>query len=291
MSVCCFAVVVLVHKPLRQQKHILRASLLVLAISVAGVLAVSPFWLPIALGWWEKSKSISGGWGYSYLRLGLQIVKYFSLPLCAFAGIGLILMFQKDQLRGLFFGCAMVVPTLLTVGASGFMDVRPDYIFAIFSTYFIAAAYPIMHIKEKTAGGLFISGALLATLIAFMLPEFVSNYTGKKSLDVRKAVEYVNDSFQEGDKILSFLKGFNYYMEKKHPTEPYVGAWYHTGWDKRLAKYLDDPSRLWIVLIESRDGVNPGLQKWLHTHTRLKMEVFEKRFDYTFRSIRVYLME
>jgi hypothetical protein len=291
MSICCFALIVLVYKPLRQQKHCLHAALLVLVISVGSVLAVAPFWVPLALGWWQKSKTIAGGWGYSYFRLGMQIMKYFSLPLCCAAGIGLVLMILQDRLRGLYVGCIMIVPMLLTVGSSGFMDVRPDYIFAAFPSFFIAAAYMIVHIREKSEKGLFLSMALLVSLIAFMAPEFISNYTGKRSLDVRKAVKYVDDAFEEGDKILSFMKGFNFYMEGKHETEPYVGAWYHSGWDRRLAKYMDDPSRLWIILLESRDGVNPGLKKWLHTNARLKMEIFEKRFDYTFRSIRVYLKE
>jgi len=116
-----------------------------------------------------------------------------------------------------------------------------------------------------------------------MMPEFVSNYTGKRSLDVRKAVRYIDSAYQEGDKILSFLEGFNFYMEGKHPVEPYLGSWYHSGWSDRLSRYQNDDNRLWIVFMDSRDGVNPELKEWLHEHAKLKLEVSDRRFDYTFR--------
>ncbi|MFH1999214.1 MAG: hypothetical protein ABIK28_06015, partial [Planctomycetota bacterium] len=133
--------------------------------------------------------------------------------------------------------------------------------------------------------------AVMLLLLASMLPEFASNYTGKSSLDVRQAVSYVKKNYQEGDKILSFLEGFNYYLGPGYKIEPYLGTWYHSGWDKRLKKYENDPHRLWIVYMDSRGGVATSLKEWLHKHTRLVLEVPEKRYDYTFKSVRLYLKE
>jgi len=291
LSISVFsALVLLIPKLKNESESVCRAAKLLLMVFGLSLLVVLISIYPIIKGWFYRSQSMEGGWGYGFFRLGLQISKYFGIPLCLATLAGIVAMFQRNTLRSVYCGTLIVMPVCGMLCASMFVDMRPDYIFYTYPIFFIASARLIAYIRDK-AGGRIPYLAVMALLLATMLPEFASNYTGKRSLDVRHAVSYVKDNYKEGDKILSFLEGFNFYMGPEFDTEPYLGTWYHSGWEKKLKIYEDEPERLWIVYMESRGGVAPSLKKWLHTHARLVYEVPEKRFDYTFKSVRIYLKE
>jgi hypothetical protein len=171
------------------------------------------------------------------------------------------------------------------------MDVRPDYVICVYPVLFMAAGRFIAALWERTGKGPYHALGVLALVAATMMPEFISTYTGKRSLDIRKAVEFVESSYVQGDRILSFMIEFNFYLGEEYNIEPYLGAVYQPDWKARLKRYDQDRRRLWIVFKEGRGAVNPELKRWLHEKTRLMLEVVEKRYDYTYRTIRVYLKD
>ncbi|MBU0755774.1 MAG: glycosyltransferase family 39 protein [Planctomycetes bacterium] len=290
ISVLAFSAIVLVTPQFKNLKSPFRAARLILLVLGGCMLFAFIITLPILVNWIERSQSIEGGWGYDIFRLALQTVKYFSIPITLASAAALLGMFMRHPFRAVYFGTMLLMPIGSLLGASFFVDVRPDYVFYTYPILFLASARFVAYISESLKERLY-SIAMLLIILATMLPGFVSNYTGKRSLDVRRAVEYMKDHYQEGDKILSFLEGFNFYLGPGYELEPYLGNWYHSGWDEKLKIYEDDPDRLWIIYMDSRDGVSPSLKKWLSTHARLVLEVSDKRFDYTFKSIRVYLKD
>jgi hypothetical protein len=290
-SLVLLSLCILILKPLRKEKNHVKAAKSIAIVSGIVAVMVLPYAIYVNVSWFDRSRSLFGGWGYGFIMLALQLVKYYSIPLCFTAAFGAFCILRKDLFTGCYYGFSIVIPVLILLIMSLIVDVRPDYIMCVYPLLFLASGQFITHIKENTQKGLFFSLSLMAMLIAFMLPEFISNYTGKRSLDVRKVVEYVQDSYQEGDKILSFLIEFNFYLEEDYDIEPYLGATYQSNWKARLKKYENDPSRVWILFKEGRDAVSPELKEWLQEHAQLKLEVIEKRYDYTYRVFRVYLKE
>lgn len=291
LAVTLFSAMALIVPVIKNHSDAMRsAAKLLLVVFGLCMLVALIVMFPLIRGWFYRSQSVEGGWGYGFFSLGLQIAKYFGFTLCLAAVAGVLALYRSNPLRSLFCGTLMVVPVMGMLVASMFVDMRPDYIFATYPIYFIATASLVAYVRNRAKAAIPYV-AIMALLLVTMLPEFASNYTGKGSLDVRHAVKYVKNNFEEGDKILSFLEGFNFYLGPEYDTEPYLGTWYHSGWDKKLARYENDPQRLWIVFMDSRGGVAPSLKKWLHEHARLVHEVPEKRFDYTYKSVRVYLKE
>jgi 4-amino-4-deoxy-L-arabinose transferase-like glycosyltransferase len=290
LSMAVFSVIVLLaprFKNLENPRPAAKLLCLCLGLCMLAALVVL---FPLIEGWYYRTRSTGGGWGYDCFHLALQTLKYFSIPISLAAVGGVLVMLKREPFRGAYCTTMVVVPAIGLFGSSFFVDMRPDYIFYSYPVFFLASARFLAHIRDKTRDDL-LPVSVLVILLVFMMPEFVSNYSGKRSMDARVAVEYLKEHYREGDKILSFLEGFNFYLGPDYKTEDYLGTWYHSGWDQKLRKYERDPHRLWIVYIEARDGVSPSLKRWLSEHARLVLEVPEKRFDYTFKSIRIYLKE
>jgi hypothetical protein len=134
---------------------------------------------------------------------------------------------------------------------------------------------------------------LTALVVAVLLPEFASNYTGRNSLDVRDTLRFVEEQFQEGDRVMSFVGGFNHYTKRTYkldriPGNPYDGS---VNWEKAFAALQVDGTRMWIVVPVSRKLPAPRLNRWLMENGRLAWRDTAVRFDYTHRGYEVFLIE
>jgi len=261
---------------------------LLIIFSLSTIL-VLPFAAKVLINWHQ----ISAGdrWGYSFLNIGLQLIKYFNIPLCALTFFSMIWMLKNQFFEGIYFSLSIIIPVLFMMPLSFFVDVRPDYVIYIYPLFFMLSGYFFVQIKENVKNGNFFKISLILLTVACMLPEFLSHYTGKKTLDVREAVRYVEKSFRNGDKILNFHIGFSFYWKDKSKFEPFLGGTYSPGTSSKLTKYENNSNRLWIVLTESRRERAWKLKNWLLENTKLVWEKPEKRYDYTFRTIRIYLKE
>lgn len=288
---CFFALCILIFRPLRFAEATIRASKTLLIVMGICLLLFSPYAVKILAEWYDLSGSAGGGWGYSFIYFGLQILKYFGIPICLLAGMSMAILLKDDSFKGLFFAINACFPIAAFIFLSIFLDVRPDYVFYVYPIFFMLTGYFCSLLKNLCKNGFLYSIAITGMIIGVMLPNFVSQYLGKYSADIRSAVEYLDTNYRDGDKILFFPPGFKHYAANSYKLEPYVGGPYLSGLPKKLAVYEKDSHRLWIILEVPRSGVNHELSDWLFKHTRLVWEKFEKRYDYTFKTIRIYLKE
>ena len=60
-----------------------------------------PYGVNVIINWAKVSSA--EGWGYSHLKFGLQIAKYFSIPMFVVTFLGLYFAVKKNKLIGIFF--------------------------------------------------------------------------------------------------------------------------------------------------------------------------------------------
>ncbi|MFH2002388.1 MAG: glycosyltransferase family 39 protein, partial [Planctomycetota bacterium] len=151
LSITVFAMLVLTLPRLKNKNEAGRraAKLLILIFSLC-LLVVVIIQFHLIRGWFYRSQSVEGGWGYDCFRLALQISKYFNIPLCLSTLAGILVMLRRDMYRGAFCGTLIIVPAGSLLAASFLMDMRPDYIFYIYPVFFLASARFVAFIREKT---------------------------------------------------------------------------------------------------------------------------------------------
>ena len=133
--------------------------------------------------------------------------------------------------------------------------------------------------------------ALALVLLASMVPEAASHYTGRRSLHIRDVVAFIDRSYQPGDRLLSFMTGFDHYSEGRYTMERRPGsAFENKNWGEVLRPYLENDGRLWIILPARRNPLNRRLEVWLTENAQLKWRRYEERFDYTHRGYQVFLV-
>ena len=250
-------------------------------------LLISPFFIKLILAWQGRPDV----WGFRFFELGLQMVKYFGIPITIACFFGVLWMLMKDFTQGIYFTIMIGAPIVLALSASAWVNVRPDYIFYIYPLFFLISGYYFDQIRIKLANKRYFSITLVIIFISFMLPEFISHYSGMHSLDIRDTAPFFDQNYQKGDKILSLHHGFNFYFHKKYDVTLYDKNLDSPNLFNILNQRKREKQRLWIILSMYRTGVPYKLKDWLLNNTKLTWEKPEKRFDFSFKSIRIYLMD
>jgi 4-amino-4-deoxy-L-arabinose transferase-like glycosyltransferase len=287
VSCAVFSVIVLLWRQSRIQAHSARvAKMHVALVGAAGLIAMPFLWDLGEL--WYRSEQL---WGSSPSALALQITKYVQIPVALSAFFGVILFLQKHRLEAIFFGIGAGVPILVLVIGSTFVAVRPDYIFYILPVVFLLAALLCEEVRLALAHYRIAAHALTLTLIVSMFPEMISHYTGRKSLDIRDTVAFVENVYQPGDRVLSFVAGFDHYSQNKYPMARRPGNPYDNGkaWAQVLQPYVVGAGRLWIVLPATRNPLANGLEGWLRANASLAWRKYEKRYDYTVKGYQIFV--
>lgn len=281
-----FSIFVLTKKRRFSQTTIDTAKIFFWILSIS-LLLISPFLIKLVLTWHGKPDI----WGFRFFELGLQIVKYFGIPITIACFFGLLWMLIKDFTQGLYFTIMIGLPIVLAISASFWINVRPDYIFYIYPLLFMISGYYFDQIREKTANNRYFSITMVIIFISFMLPQFISHYSGMHSLDIRDTAPFFVENYRTGDKILSLHPGFNFYFHKKYDMTLYDKNLDSPILFNILNQHKKEKQRLWIILSMYRTGVPNKLKDWLLNNTKLTWEKPEKRFDFSFKSIRIYLMD
>ena len=264
-----------------------KAAMVLLFTGLGTACLVFPYCLSIILNWVKVSNV--AGWGYSGPTLILQLLKYYEISIVMAAIAGIVIFYLERNAYFYFFSIVFVSIGLIYFAVAFYIDVRPDYLFCIYPLIFIAAGYfcsTIVNDNRKTIN----TAIVLALLTSNLLPGFVSHYTGRRSLDPRAAIEYLNTVYENSDKIISFDNGFTFYAGKTYQLAPYIGEVYMPDIGERISEYTGGEQRVWVVLTDNRTGFAAPLTNWLSKHGRLVYELPEKRFDYSFRMLRIYLI-
>ena len=288
-SCATFSAFVLLSKQAAGSDYSRRIATIHLAFCVvSGLIAVFLFWHIVEL-WYAAKQS----WGYGPAGLVLQIAKKVQIPIVLSAIFGMIFLLQRDVLRGIFFAAGIGIPVVaLLVGSAVIPPTRPIYMFYALPLVLALAAFLCEEARQALLKHRFAAHALTIIVIASLLPEWVSHYTGRKSLDVRQAVAFVEDAYQPGDRILSFVKEFNYYTGNQYPIEPRLGLPRNNkvAWTQVLEPYQDGKQRVWIILRAWRKPLAKEFESWLLSNSSLVWRKYEKRYDYTVKGYEIFLV-
>jgi len=286
-----FSLCVIFLKPLHVQKKTVDASKrLVLILGIGGILLL-PFAIKTLLLTESYQATFLSKFGYSSFKFALQLIKYFSIPITIMTLFGLLCIIKENILKGIYFAVAILTPLIIIFFASLAFDVGPSYLMYTYPLFFMLSASFISQIKKNEIQNSSFSILLTIAIVVCLLPEFVSHYAEKKSFKIHEAIEFIEKSYNQNDKILSILPSFNFYAGEKFKFEPFLFAATESSLQIKLEKYKNNQYRLWIVLEEPRDGINRNLKEWLLNHSKLVWESSVKRFDYSFKTIRIYLKE
>jgi uncharacterized membrane protein len=290
-SCALFSIIVLTWRRLSDSGLSRRVATAHLSICILAALLASPFLLHILADW----RGTGQNWGYGPATLILQVAKYVQIPIALSAVLGLIALAYRNTQEGLFFGLGIGVPTILLVVSSAFMAVRPDYIFYTLPLIFALAGYLCDRAAHAQLRQNIASFALAAVIVATMLPEFISYYTGRRTLDVREAIEFVENAYQPADRILSFVPGanFQFYAKGEYSLERYPGYPYDNAvdWKRALQPYKEGGRRLWILLPVRRHPLAEGLESWLLCNASLVWRKNELRYDYSVMGYEIFLAD
>lgn len=282
-----FSLVVLISERAKEgnfSQHI--AGLHLAACGVAGLIAM-PFALYL-LGDWHGTGQ---NWGYGPAKLILQIVKYVHISIAAAGAMGLVVLFQKDLLKAVFFAICIGLPVLLLSIGSAFVAIRPDYMMYALPLIMALAGLLCDQARLALSKHRWGSQAIAIVIVASLLPDVVSHYSGRKSLDFREAIEFVESNYRHGDRILS-LFNFNYYSDKRYALEKYPGYPYdnEVPWREKLKAYEGGDGRVWIILPVRRQPLAEGLEAWLMDNARLVWRRTEVRYDYSVMGYQIFVV-
>lgn len=262
-----------------------------LVTACVALIAVSPELYTRTLRWLNKGES----WGAGPVVLTFQLARYFNPVLLVTALVGLVRIVRENPFVGGFLVTGVGVPALLMLALSAFMPVRPDYLFHVTPLLFLTAGYLCSECILRDSGRSRLAAYAMTLVVATaMLPEFVSHYTGRKGLDVRQPVAFVERAYAPGDRVLSLVNGFDRYVKREPSTYrllPWPGTPYDESvdWDRLLSNAVPQSGRLWILLPLRRKPLAPSLENWLLCHARLAWRRASGRFDYTYEGYQVFV--
>jgi len=281
-----FTIIVLFNKN-KYNKNTVQAAKLFLVIFGLIALFISPFFINII----RVLQSIPDIWGYKSIMLSMQIIKHFTVPITASCIFGLLWLLKKDTAKGIYYLMSISIPIVLIISASFFTNVRPAYIMYIYPIFFILSGYFCAQLKNISSNNSYFHITVVILIIFCMLPEFISHYSGMSSLDVRDTEYFLDKNYQNGDKVLSFDFGFDFYYKNKYDFENYEEINDYPDLIEKINQFKNAPYRIWIVIKTARSKISPQLNSWLIKNANLSWEKSEERFDYSFKSLRIYLLE
>ena len=292
-SVAVFAVIVLSTGRFTGlwSPEMVRISRIVVSLAVVFSLLASPLLWSVATKWGGMEQP----YGYGSIGVIFQLVKYLGPGIAIAAGFGLLLMFKRRPPQAIFFSAAIGIPAIALVLGAAVTYVRPDYVFYSVPVWYALAGYLCVVVYEETKGIGIASFAIVCLLIVSMLPETVSYYTGRASLDYREVISYLDGAYEEGDEILAFAgaAGLRYYGKKEWNVRSNLPYSYNDNarWKKHLNNFqCSQHGRLWVFVPVRRGSLAKPLRKWLFDKGALKWRSTARRFDYSVFGYELFLI-
>lgn len=286
ISCALFSIVILMNK----QKTCKDFSRRIAGIHSSIILAVGLISMPFFLWLTNKWSALGQTWGYGPVGLFFQIIKYAQIPVAVCAFFGIVLMLKKDTFKGMFFVIGIAVPLAASMVGSAFMDIRPDYIFYVLPLVFALAGFCCNEVRMSLVNYKFASNIVIFLVITALLPEMVSHYTARKSLDFRDAIEFVQGEYQPGDSVASYIIGFDYYANFEYTKIDSFDYAYdnNVNWKKKLNAYKDVKGHVWIILPIRRHPLAKDLEAWLIKNATLMWRKSAVRYDYTVEGYQIF---
>ena len=256
---------------------------------IAGIL-VSPVLFVVLSRWVSTGQT----WGYGAMLIVPQLIKYIQLPIVVTALIGWLVVLRKDKVAAIFFLSALAIPALFLTASASFMAISPSYAFYILPIVIILAGIACEEARTHLASthSFGVSAVAFFLLISTLLPSFASHFLDKKSFDFSSVINFIDDNFQPGDRVLSFKPGFELPNGKQFSKLPFISFERDTAidWHKELQSLADVNERTWVVVSSKRKPLAPGLEQWLFCNAKLVWQKHAVRLDYEVNGYQIYLV-
>ena len=292
-SIVVFSVIVLSTARFSElwTPEIIKISRIVVILAAACALLLSPLLVRVATEWAAMGQQ----YGYGSIGVMFQLVKYIGPAVTVAAGLGLLAMYKKRPAQAVFFASAVGVPAIALVLGAAVTYVRPDYVFYSVPIWYALAAYLVAAVAQKTKAPGLASIAILALLIISMLPETLSYYTDRSSLDYRDVIPYLDEEYQQGDEIFAFVAGagLRHYGSDQWSIKVALPYPYNENarWKKHLNDYYCPDHRVWAFVPIRRSSLAQPLRNWLFNAGSLKWRATSKRFDYSVFGYELFLID
>ena len=256
------------------------------ACVVAGLAA-----LPLVWGVIRDRGMADLSWAQGPLQMMLGIVDDAEIAIVFGALAGWLLMLKSDRLLAACFGISIAAAIAALLVLAPLAAVRTDYIFHVMPLAYLLVGYFAAKAQEALAPAGIARHGLAVLIVATLLPGTASHYLGRMTLHARDAAHYIETNLEDGDRVVAFDAGILFYLDPALATEPYPGNPYT---DRNvvaaLEHYLCSTQRTWIAFRTRREALQPDLERWLTSHSRLVWRDTAQRFDLHRQGFEIFLV-
>lgn len=250
-----------------------------------GLLLVVPLF-NLAANWLSHGQD----WGASPLKLVLKLSRDIGPVLMALGFVGILTGYSRDRLGGILLGFGLIIPVLIIVCASLLLPIRTDYVICMLPLTIVAAAGVIDTVANYLPQAKLACTLMLGLLLAAMLPDTLSHYTAKKSLNAKHAVAGLLEHYEDGDLVVSQHPGFSFYVSKHVDLAPWVTAQAlaSQSWQAILDEHSANCRTVFIALPIRRTPHPVPLENWLRENTQMIWRKSATRYDTRLQGIEIF---
>jgi hypothetical protein len=280
-------------------------------LGVIALIILLPSLWEMAGGWYLANQF----WGYSPLGTLLQLTKWMQIPIVVSSIIGLAFLLHQDYFKGMYFTIGVVSPIVFLIAGSTITTVRPEYIFYCIPLVFCLSGYLCEQTRLAISGmitnrhnhtgsikglnSIFFERWILQPAVAIivlsgLLPELVSHYTGRMTLDLRDTASVVKSVYRPGDRILPLINlhnFFDHYSDIPYEPEPVIGDPLDDSieWKHLMRRFEYEQQCVWIILPIRRQALARELETWVLGNASLVWRQSSKRFDYKIEGYQLFV--
>jgi hypothetical protein len=250
----------------------------ILSLHVGLSVILLPKLINFFVEWTTVEKDFAGSWSGDF---ALKVL-YHSTPSIVFiAVVGLLLLFQRYDRRGLFLTMYCAVPVLgLVLARILHMNVSARYLLFILPGIVTAASYACIHFGEQLRTEK--RGLTTAVVVLALIPSMQASYLYYTSEHgyrdrLKEAMQFVNKniSMSDRDQIFCVPTMFSPYdaefyckalaqLEKMSLKEAFIAPTSTAG--------LDRSKRVWLVTLGRLPQNDDGFWKWISENAQLLAE-------------------
>jgi Dolichyl-phosphate-mannose-protein mannosyltransferase len=256
-----------------------------ISFAIATLLAIVFFLAyvkPLVHGWNQGET-----WGYSPFHALVGSIAMIGWPVALLVGVGFVLMLRDRNAQNWYWltcflgwiGATLMLPLVVVY--------HDEYVFPlvlggiVVAGYAISVIYDSLRLRSPAAALAWVALIALANL-----PALASHYVDGSRRDERGAAAYVREHWLPGDRVTGYAMGlFRFYSSGCcEPQIPLSRASV-----PELEHLASEKGRLWIVLENTRWGLDPPTQRWLFDCAVHKLSIGGRRFDEAEFKVEVYL--
>lgn len=269
-----------------ERRSIPLAVTLAFAMAAAAVGAFLALYVrPLVQGWNQGET-----WGYSPVHALFASIVMIGWPIALLAVVGFVLMLRERTAQNWYWLTCLLGWVGASVAFPLIVVYHAEYVFPlvlgaiVVAGYAIGVIYELLRTRSSTAAWVWMGSICLANL-----PALASHYVDGSRRDGRSAAAYIRDHWSPGDRVTGYSMGlFQYYS--RGCCEPTIPLPLTTNSVPQLQQLGAGSGRLWVVLENTRWGLDPQTQRWLFDCAVHKLSVGGRRFDEAEFKVEVYLI-